>query len=337
MFLRVDHMEKYWVITFLIISPLLFAGNLPDNSHPNIFGTDWDCDHGYYRSGQKCVKVIVPENASIDIYGTEWACNRGYYKSGQKCVKVIVPENARIDIYGSDWSCNRGFYKSGQKCVKVVVPENAGIDVYGSGWVCNRGYYKSGQKCVKVIVPENAGIDVYGSGWVCNKGYKKSNNKCIPVTKAELQKQKELEQAVIEKMRKRRLQGVSGDDCKTEYKTNAEVCVDITGGDLDCNKSFSGDYYRDCDVVLNYDVKTNYSGGSYLDVEVECNVEIQYKGRETYSTQSDSSSKDESHNLYAHGNESETMRFNFSFSSYKEITSVKISSAKCEIESVNLW
>jgi len=151
-------MEKYWVITFLIISPLLFAGNLPDNSHPNIFGTDWDCDHGYYRSGQKCVKVIVPENASIDIYGTEWACNRGYYKSGQKCVKVIVPENA--------------------------------------------------------------GIDVYGSGWVCNKGYKKSNNKCIPVTKAELQKQKELEQAVIEKMRKRRLQGVSGDDCKTEYKTN---------------------------------------------------------------------------------------------------------------------
>ena len=199
------------------------------------------------------------------------------------------------------------------------------------------GYYKTGQKCVKVVIPENAGIDVYGSGWVCNKGYKKLNNKCIPMTKAELQKQKELEQAVIERMRQRRLQGVGGDDCETEYKTNAEVCVEITGRDLDCNKSYSGDYYRDCDVELNYEVKTDYSGGSYLDVEVECNVEIEYKGRETYSTQSDSDSRDESYNLYAHGSDSETMSFNFSFSSYKEITSVKISSAKCEIESVNLW
>lgn len=156
------------------------------------------------------------------------------------------------------------------------------------------------------------------------------------MTREELQKQKELEQAIFDKMQKRRLQGVSGDDCETEYKTNAEVCVQITGRDLDCSKSYSGDYYRDCDAVLSYDVETDYSGGSYLDVEVKCTVEIEYKGRQTYSTQSDSSSKDESHSLYAHGNDSERMRFSFSLSSYKEITSVKISSAKCEIESVDL-
>ena len=138
-------------------------------------------------------------------------------------------------------------------------------------------------------------------------------------------------------MQRRKAQGVSGDDCETEYKTNAEVCVKITGGDLDCNESYSGNYYRDCDVTLSYDIQTDYQGGAYLDVEVECRVEIEYKGRQIYSTQSDSSNQDESHSLYAHGSDSETMSFNFSFNSYKEITSVKISSAKCEIESVNMY
>lgn len=156
------------------------------------------------------------------------------------------------------------------------------------------------------------------------------------MTKEELQKQREIEQAVLEKIRKRRLQGVSGDDCETEFKTNARVCVRITRVNLDCNKSSFGEYYQDCDVVLRYDIETDYPGGAYLDVEVECRVEIEYKGRGTYSTHSDSQSKDESHTLYAHSSDSETMRFNFSFSSYQEIIRAKINSARCEIESVDL-
>src|SRR3990172_428168 len=140
----------------------------------------------------------------------------------------------------------------------------------------------------------------------------------------EIKKQKELERALIAEIQRRKAQGVSGDDCETEYKTNAEVCVEITGGDLDCNESYGNNYYRDCDVTLSYEVQTDYAGGSYLDVEVECQVEIEYKGRQTYTTQSDASSQDESHSLYAHGSESETMNFNFSFSSFKEVTSVKI-------------
>ena len=157
------------------------------------------------------------------------------------------------------------------------------------------------------------------------------------MTPQELQKQRELEQAIIAEMQRRKAQGVSGDDCETEYKTNAEVCVEITGGDIDCNESYSGNYYRDCDVTLSYDVHTDYSGGAYLDVEVECSVEIEYKGSQTYSNQSDSISQDESHSLYAHVSESESMNFNFSFSSYQEITSAKISSAECEIDSVDMY
>lgn len=216
-------------------------------------------------------------------------------------------------------------------------PPNSHPSILGTGWDCDRGFYKSGQKCVKVVVPENASIDVYGSGWACNSGFKKSGTSCMPMTQQEIQKQKEIEKALAAEIQRRRAQGVSGDDCETEYKTNAEVCVEITGGDLDCNKSYGGDYYRDCDATLSYEVSTDYSGGAYLDVDVECSLEIEYKGRETYSTQTDSASQDESYSLYAHGSDSDAMNFNFSFSSYKEITSVKISSAQCEIDSVDLY
>lgn len=215
----------------------------------------------------------------------------------------------------------------------IYVPPNAYKS--GNAWYCNSGYKRSGNECLKLNVPENAYVS--GNAWYCNKGYKKSINVCIPMTEKELLKQRELEQAILNKMQRRKLQGVSGDDCETEYKTNAEVCVEITGGDLDCNENYAGDYYRDCDVALSYEVQTDYQGGAYLDVEVECTVEIEYKGRQTYTTQSDSSYEDESHSLYAYGSESDTMNFNFSFSSYQEITNVKISSAECEIESVDMY
>jgi hypothetical protein len=157
------------------------------------------------------------------------------------------------------------------------------------------------------------------------------------MTQQELLKQIELEEAVMVEMKRRKAQGVSGDDCDTEYKTNAEVCVEITSGELDCNESYAENYYRDCDATLKYEVSTDYSGGAYLDVDVECSIEIEYEGRETYSTRSDSASQDESHSLYAHGSDNETLNFNFSFSSYNEITSVKISSAQCDIDSVYLY
>jgi hypothetical protein len=128
-----------------------------------------------------------------------------------------------------------------------------------------------------------------------------------------------------------------GDDCETEYKTGAEVCVTLTDAELHCQKDYSGEHYRDCEVTVKYELKTNYSGGAYLDVEVECKVEISYMGPGMYSWRSDSSSENESHSLHAHGSESDSFTFDFSFSSYNKVTRVKIDSASCEIESVNLW
>ena len=246
-----------------------------------------------------------------------------------------MPNNAHKNIYGAGWSCDRGYYKSGQKCIKVKVPENAGINAYGNGWACNRGYYKSGQKCIKVKVPENAGINAYGNGWACNKNYKKFANTCIPMTKIELKKQKELEQAIFLEMQKRKIRGVTGDNCEYEYDTGAEVCVTVTDASLDCRKSYDGSYYRSCEVEVDYDVSTNYNGNDYLDTQIECGVDIKYKGRNTYSWKSDSSNDDESHSLYQYGSESGDMNIDFSFSSYKEVTNVKLDSVDCEINSVS--
>ena len=247
-----------------------------------------------------------------------------------------LPENASPNVFGSGWQCNRGYYKAGHKCLKVQIPENASLDFLGNGWQCNRGYYKARHKCLEVQVPENASLDFLGNGWQCNRGYKRSNNSCVPMSQRELQRQEELEQTFLAELQRRKYQGVSGDGCDREYKTNAEVCVELTRGELDCNESYNGDYYRDCDATINYNIETDYQGGSYIDADVECRVEIEYRGRGIYSTRSDSGTHDESHSLYAYDRDRERIVFNFSFGHYEEIISVKIASASCSIDSLSL-
>lgn len=293
-------------VVLLVASLNVFADDVPPNAHPNIFGNGWECDRGYSRSGNVCVKVVLPNNASLNVFGNGWECNRGYKRAADRCTKVNVPDNASINVFGNDWACNRG-------------------------------YARSGSGCVKIIIPDNASINVYGNGWSCNRGFKKAGGRCEPMSAEELTAQAEHERQILKMREERKLRGVSGDDCENEYKTNAEVCASITGGDIDCNEDYSDSYYRDCDVKIEYTVETDYEGGSYIEVEVECEVEIEYAGRNTYSTQSDSDNDDESYDLYAFESESDSMDFNFSLSAYKEITRVQISSAECEIESVELW
>jgi hypothetical protein len=56
-----------------------------------LYGDRWDCDQGYYKSGNQCIEVKVPENAHINtLYGDRWDCDQGYYKSGNQCIEVGV-------------------------------------------------------------------------------------------------------------------------------------------------------------------------------------------------------------------------------------------------------
>ncbi|NKB56965.1 MAG: hypothetical protein GKS00_11585 [Alphaproteobacteria bacterium] len=186
-------------------------------------------------------------------------------------------------------------------------------------------------------VPENASLNYTGNGWICNNNFKRVSEKCLAMSAGEIKKSKERQEALKRELERRRLQGVSGDHCETEYKTGSEICVEISSGELDCNESYLGAYYDDCDVSLTYEVSTDYRGGSNLDVEIECQVEIEYSSRKTYLGGSDSNVQDESHSLYAHDSDSNTMYFNFSFGPFDEVTSAKVGSVSCEVESVDLY
>jgi hypothetical protein len=320
-------MQIFIIITIFLVTLSSNAQEFPDNSWSS--GSTWYCNDGFKKINNRCIKLNVPDNAWVS--GSTWYCNDGFKKRDNQCIKLNVPQNAWVS--GSTWYCNDGFKKRNNQCIKLNVPQNAWVS--GSTWYCNDGFKKQNNDCIKFKVPQNAFAQ--GGQWFCNDGFKRAGSSCRAMTQQELQRQIELEKAVIAEVQHRRAQGVSGDDCETEFKTNAEVCVEITAGDIDCNESYSGSYYNDCDVSLSYKVSTDYRGGAYLEVEVECMVEIEYKGRNIYSTQAESSFEDETHDLYAHDSDSETLNFNFSFGSYQEITSAKINNAECEIDSVDMY
>ncbi|MAE92190.1 MAG: hypothetical protein CMI67_21900 [Pelagibaca sp.] len=156
-------------------------GGLPANASVNYLGTGWECNRGYYKSGNGCRQVQIPENASLNYLGSGWECDRGYYKSGSGCLRVQIPNNASINYLGSGWECDRGYYKSGSECRPVKIPNNASLNYLGSGWECDRGYYKSGNGCRQVQIPNNASLNYLGSDWECDRGYYKSGSECRPV------------------------------------------------------------------------------------------------------------------------------------------------------------
>lgn len=124
--------------------------------------------------------------------------------------------------------------------------------------------------------------------------------------------------------------------CESEYQSGAEVCIEVTDADIDCDENYSDNYYNGCEVEIDYGLETDYRGQSSLNVDIECEAEISYKSRSSYNS-SGSDSETESHSLYAGGSDYNTIEVDFSFSSYKEVYSVELDSAECEIESVNLW
>ena len=130
--------------------------------------------------------------------------------------------------------------------------------------------------------------------------------------------------------------GVGGSSCETEYRSGAEVCLNIIDTNLDCREDFSSDTYRSCDVTAEYELTTDYRGQSSLGVEVSCDAEITHhavSGRRRSSSESDWFS----HSLYSQGSDWHSMDFSFRFSTLREVHRVQLDSVTCRIKSVDLW
>lgn len=348
-----------------IISYPVFGENAPPNSQTNIYGTGWVCQRGFYRSGNQCLKVEIPANAQLDIYGTGWTCQRGFRLERGICQEVVIPQNAQLDIYGTGWTCQRGFHIENGGCTKVIIPPNAQLDIYGTGWICQRGFkleegicravqipanaqldvfgtgwicqrgfYAQENECRKVLLPNNAQLDIFGTGWQCNQNFKKQDNNCVPMSNAELQEQAEAQKRAILAANAYRLSLKSREVCETEDKTGAQICVSLASADLDCDKYIGEEKFSSCEAVIKYEIRTDYKGNSSINTDIKCEGEVSYSGG--YSGSS-SEYKRKSHTLYREGNDSDRVRLDFSFSSYQEVISVKITDARCKIESVSLY
>ena len=125
---------------------------------------------------------------------------------------------------------------------------------------------------------------------------------------------------------------VSGDDCETDYDTDAKFCVTLDDASLDCDKNYEG-YFSSCEVEVDYTVETDLENDNkYLDVEVECEAEISYERKDGFGSY-DSEDDDESHTLYSSGSETGEIELDFDFSYYEQVYSVRIDDAECEIDS----
>ena len=130
--------------------------------------------------------------------------------------------------------------------------------------------------------------------------------------------------------------GVAGAICETEYDTGAEVCLTVTNTDFDCNESYAGNYYSECELEVDYELQTDYRGNSSLDVNVECDAEVSYKARESYDSY-ESEYDSSNHSLYSNSSDYGSIDLDFSFSSYQEVYEVEVDSVDCEISSVELY
>jgi hypothetical protein len=279
--------NAFVTICMALIAQPGYGQGIPTNASPNSFSKGWTCNKGYFRQGNECLVVKPPPNAGLNYLGNGWQCNEGFHRSGNECRRVVPPENAKLNYLKNGWECIRGYYKSGTSCTEVILPDNAALNYLGNGWECNRGYYRSNRSCQRVRIPSNAKLNYFGNAWECNDGFKKSAQTCSQMTPTELRRRDEQISAARVASQRRRAAVLSGDSCEVEYKTNANVCVAVSNSNIDCNEAFGDSYFRDCEVSIEYELATDYSGGSYLEVEVECEVEIEYKGRDSNIARSD--------------------------------------------------
>jgi len=64
--------------------------NIPANAKLNYSGRGWECEHGFYKSGDACAAVNIPANAKLNYSGHGWECEHGYVHRGGSCVPLVL-------------------------------------------------------------------------------------------------------------------------------------------------------------------------------------------------------------------------------------------------------
>ena len=164
---------------------------VPDNSTPTWNKRGWDCNAGYFKSGNSCIACgTCPEgvgrvNCSETSTGSCSPCTGQTYKSDAGnggCENVPVNATTSDNI---EWSCDPGYYKSGNSCI-ACSPCGAGMERRGcSGnepgecFFCTGQTYKpnsGNDECT--AVPSNSNPTTNKQDFTCNSGYYRSGDSC---------------------------------------------------------------------------------------------------------------------------------------------------------------
>lgn len=325
---------------------------IPKNAEFKPYSNEWECNKGFIRESDSCKKIIVPKNASLtkknhyslllneDNLG--WKCDQGYKKIENKCAEIEIPKNAKFEPYSNKWECNKGFIRKSDSCKKIIVPKNASliekskfpfsIKKNDTGWKCNKGFTKINSQCQKINLPENAKLDFSGNDWMCVEGFKKVDKACEEMS---LQEKKALE--TRKKMLKlaRAKQRAKG-SCTKERKSGAEVCLKVNDTKLQCDESLFGNHYDSCELELKYRLQTDHRGESYLNVDVNCQAEIEFSEKDSYLRDDESETHYTSHMLSKGAYIYRTMTIEFDFSSFDEPIKVEVEEVNCRISNVTL-
>ena len=258
--------------------------------------------------------------------------HRRVSKSARTISSLIILGTAAFSSAAYGQNCPRGTRPTAQGCIRIQVPANASVDYTGRNWECNRGYRQSGDKCVGFSIPANAAVDYTGRNWECNRGFKTAGSGCTPMTDHEMELAREREQESLRRLQEARAD-LGGDDCRTEYDTESRFCISATDASLDCQESYGRSHYQSCEVEIEYEIRTDFEGEDSFSISIECEAEVGYRSDGSHWS-SDSEDESESHMFYSSYAISGEVDVDFSFSSYQEITQVRLDSVECEITNV---
>lgn len=133
------------------------------------------------------------------------------------------------------------------------------------------------------------------------------------------------------------ISAVAYDQCESEYKTGAEVCIKVSNATLDCSESLFDDYYDNCAVDVTYILDTDYKGGVSISTDVTCEAEISYESKDSFVSSNLYENTRETHDVYAYANDRHYVNMSFSFGTFDEVLRVKLNSFDCRIDNVELY
>jgi len=131
---------------------------------------------------------------------------------------------------------------------------------------------------------------------------------------------------------------ISEVDCVSHYENNSELCLEINNYSLKCNDDYSGKYFENCKVIINYKVSTDWEGNNLFDNHLHAVANCTSKISKDYfihnSRFSEIDTRLERKSSFLSSNEtlSETVTTEYSFPSFEKVISLKVLSIDCEAD-----